>query len=174
MMCACTAAVLCSDFGSVSAQAPLDPAKVRAAYLYHFMRFIEWPTPAKPGINESYNICIPDNGAEFNALRAITTKTVNDRPVSIRHTDKTDSLKTCHILYLTGLKPVQAKALIDSISGLPILSVGNGDNFLDLGGMIAFESRIGQVTFSVNLTVANRAGLKISANMLDVADRVIK
>ena len=160
--------------GFTFAQEPLDPSKVRTAYLYHFMRFIDWPVQANPQADDPYIICIPAESSELVFLEEITKKTVNDNPISIMQVDNTASLQNCHILYLVDLKPNASKRYINDTNGLPVLSVGNGLNFLGLGGMISFNVSKGQVTFSVNLKAATEVNLKISANMLDVAEKVIK
>ena len=162
------------NVGFAFAQEPVNPSKVRTAYLYHFMQFIDWPTQVKPEGNGPYTICIPKISSEISFLEPITQKTVNDQPISIKHIDNIESLTACHILYLVDLKPHELKQYIENINGMPILSVGNSKSFLVDGCLIAFNLRKGQVTFSVNLKSANEVNLNISANMLDVAEKVIK
>ena len=156
------------------AQEPVNPSKVQTAYLYHFMRFIEWPDDARPGGDAAYTICAPKDSPEIGFLELITQKSVNDQPISVKQIDNTTPLSDCQILYLVDIKPLEQKKYIENLDGLPVLSVGNGKRFLGLGGIIAFNVRKGQVTFSVNLKAASEVDLKISANMLDVAERVIK
>ncbi len=160
--------------GSALAEEPVNPSKVRTAYLYHFMRFIDWPTAARPQGSDAYNICIPAISSESGFLDLITKKTVNDQPISIKHVDTMASLTNCHILYLMDSNPHEFKQYIEQINGHPVLSIGNGNSFLNAGGIIAFNVRKGQVTFSVNLKAASQLNFKISANMLDVAEKVIK
>lgn len=155
------------------AQDTVDPSKVRIAYLYHFLRFTEWPIKNRPSRDQSYSICIPKLTSSNEFLGLIRQKTVNGQPIEIRHVDANDSLASCQILYLAELSTDLQRRYIDLITDLSVLSVGSGNAFLDAGGIIAFNVRGGELTFSVNLTRANQADLKISANMLDVAERVI-
>ena len=165
---------MCTFDGIAFAQEPVNPAKVRTAYLYQFMRFIDWPEKDTSTGNDSNVICIPSRSNEFGYLDLITQKTVNDRAISIERIDDTTPLTLCQILYLVNLKPNEQKHYVKKAQNLPILTIGNSSKFLATGGIIAFNVGKGQVTFSVNLKVAGQASLKISANMLDVAEKVIK
>ena len=168
----CVAVFLSVNIGF--AQEPVNPSKVRTAYLYHFMRFIEWPNDAKPHGDNAYTICTPKLSSEIDSLELITQKSVNGQPIIVKQVDITESLEDCQILYLVNIKPLEQKQYIQKLEKLPVLSVGNSNKFLGTGGIITFNVQKGQVTFSVNLKAASEVGFKISANMLDVAEQVIK
>lgn len=153
-----------------------NPLAVQAVYLYHFMNFISWPNEASWPEQKPFVICTDTTGNTH--LDALTQKRIGIRPIisqfistSLEHTAKLDA---CQILLLNSSSHKAQAALLQAIRHKPILTVGTAEGFLQLNGMIQFSVKHGQVTFSVNLKSTSLAGLKISANMLDVAQEVIQ
>jgi hypothetical protein len=78
----------------------------------------------------------------------------------------------CHVLFLGTSERNGMSDLLDALTSTSVLTVGDMDDFLDLGGVIKFTRRDRNVRLEVNLTVAHRAKLRISAKLLAVADQV--
>ena len=55
---------------------------------------------------------------------------------------------------------------------VPILTLGETNGFCETGGVVQFVMRQRKVRFRINVTAAERAGLKISSRLLDLAEVV--
>lgn len=147
---------------------PLE-LKVKAAYLLNFGRYVRWPPEV---LHEKHTICIvgPD---PFGPL---LDKTVDGREVQ-GHTVQTRRLSahetivgTCHILFISPALPLETQAaVLREVSGQPILTVGDANEFLDMGGMVKFVHYQDTIRFSVNLVAVRRASLDMSSRVLSIA-----
>lgn len=146
--------------------------EVRAVYLYNFARYVEWPASAFPEQSTPIRICVQAPDAFFHALeRAVADETVNGRRLEAVRAAPGSGRRTCHLLYVAESGGRLAAAL-SAVSGHPVLTVGEGDRFFDLGGMIRFRRIDNRVRFDINLTALQRSGLQVTARLLGVANAV--
>jgi len=80
-----------------------------------------------------------------------------------------ESVKACHVLYVSGLDQRRAVELIDRLAGAPVLTASDCDNFAELGGVAHFFVDNGKMRFAVNLQSAQRARLSVSSKLLGLA-----
>ena len=146
---------------------------VKAAFLLNFTRFIEWPASAFADATTPFRICILGRDPFGHTLDEIVEgEAVNRHRLEVRRLTEIPAIQTCQIVFFGTAE----KELLPSVGGpgRGILTVGDGENFVRAGGMIAFVIDHQRVRFDINLTVAEGAGLKLSSKLLNVARSVHK
>jgi len=165
-----TACVVLIGFGPVFAQVAGDEQRLKAAFVLRFPQFVAWPAPALAG-RTTLDICVDPPGATASALREITAgESLNGKQLVVRAAPPARELASCHVLVLAGSRP--DRALLSRAAALPILTVGEGDSFLDLGGIIQLKMVDRRVRFDINLQAASRAGVTLSSQLLRLATNV--
>ena len=141
---------------------------VKAAFLYEFARFVEWPdVGATPG---PLSIGVLGDDPFGEALdRAVSAKKVGGRALAIRRFRQLEELTPCAILFVANSEVGRLDAILNKTAGWPTLIVGESDGFTGGGGMVRFFVDGNRVRFEVNLRAAETAGLRLSSRMLAVA-----
>jgi hypothetical protein len=148
--------------------------QVKAAYLYKFAGFVEWPEScfARPDSPLIIAVAGADPLAEQLEI-AIVGRNANGRPLQVRRLRVGDSLSGTHMLFLgAALDKTSALDLIAATRGQPVLTVTDADESSGLGAMISFVMVDERLRFEVILKHAMAAHLRISARMLQAALRV--
>jgi YfiR/HmsC-like len=149
--------------------------QVKAAYLYNFAKFVEWPardfaTPLAP-----IRLCVLNDQAFESELNQIVTgKTITGRPVNVVPVRNGEQSRSCHILFINSYQDRQVLPILEALRDTSVLTVGQSKSFVEEGGIINFVLQDNRVQFQVNHKAANRAGLHISSRLLSVAKRVIE
>lgn len=147
--------------------------EVKAAYLLNFARFVEWPQTAFATAESPLTICILGDDPFGPTLdRVLENETVDGHRLIVQRLRKSPAPKACQVLYLAPTESEPAKIL--RALDREVLTVGESDSFLNAGGMLAFVMEGHRVRFSVNLPAANRAEVKLSSKLLNVARTVLK
>ncbi len=144
--------------------------ELKAAFLYNFAKFVEWPADAGGGA-----ICLGIVGPDpFGPTleRLLAGKTVHERPLAIRRFASADAVEPCHLLFVSAAAASTYPAEIWTRTG--VLAVGESDAFLSAGGVIAFTMEGNKLRFTINAGAADRAQLKLSSQLLKLAVRVVK
>lgn len=140
------------------------------AFLYNFMKFAEWP---KDAVSGDLTLCVADGASLGKELNAISGRLVQNRSVRIKRIGLEDSPLECQLLYLPREeKPIRIREWLKNTENAPILMVSNMDEFLDMGGMIVLIADGSRLQFEVDLKKIKRAGLNLSAQMLQIAREV--
>lgn len=148
--------------------------QVKAAYLYKFPHYIEWPPAAFPAADSPYVIGVAGSEGVFRELSGIAAgRTINNRPVAIRRLQALDDLAGVHIVYVGGSKAQQAQWAGEA-GKRPILVVTDTEGTAPPGSMVNFVLAEARVRFEVFLGPAEAAGIRINSRMLSVASSVIK
>ncbi len=148
-----------------AAEQPLE-YDVKAAFLLNFTKFIEWPTSAFSSADAPFAICIFGHDPYGRAIDdLILGEHVGRHSIVVRRIAQPPAPRTCQIIFL------EAPSKIPSGLG-PVLTVGEGPQFLRDGGMIAFVLENRRVRFEINEAAAAAAGLKLSSKLLSVAKSV--
>ncbi|HKX28007.1 MAG TPA: YfiR family protein [Blastocatellia bacterium] len=147
--------------------------QVKAAFIYNFAKFIEWP----PGTFSSKEMpfILGVMGDEFISRtieQAIQGKTVNGRQLQIKRLELGQELKICQVLYISSYEQRHLVQILESLRGSSTLTIGEMDRFIQQGGIINLVTEENRVLFEVNLEVAEQAQLKISSKLLVLARTV--
>ncbi|HMM76939.1 MAG TPA: YfiR family protein [Gammaproteobacteria bacterium] len=171
----CLVLVLCTLFwtqGPVAAPATAyADSEVKAAFLYRFAGYVEWP----PAAMQAPRFVIAVLGADAVAAsleRALTTIRIKGRPGEVRRIDNIRDARQAHIVYIGAMHAEELDALLPQLANRPVLVVTDGERGLDAGGMLNFRTVDKRVRFEVAPETAEQAGLSISADLLAVAMQV--
>lgn len=146
--------------------------QVKAGYLFNFLRFTEWPSQALSA-GTPYRIGIAGDAAAFNIIADVLQgKTVNDREIEVVHLKAGDSVRGCHLIFVPRTIDLDALNLSDVAQRDAVLMVGESNNYAVRDGMIGFVQRGHNIRFQVNLSAAQRAGLKLSGRLASLAEIV--
>jgi len=156
---------------SAAAQSARAPEyEVKAAFLYNFAKFVEWPSRAFPGPTTPFQICVLNRDPFRDALSNIVQgKSSSGRPIVSRAVQSPADARSCQVLFISQSDPEILKQAVERLRDLPVLTVGESDDFLRLGGMINFVLEQDRVRFEINLEAAERHHLKLSSKLLAVA-----
>lgn len=151
----------------------LTESEVKAAYLFNFAKYVEWPITAFAGSNASIIIGIVGPDRITDDLRtAITGKQVAGRGFELRRAEGDADQAACHILYFPPAARARLPEVAARLRDKPVLTVGESESFVQQGGVIGFVKRGDNVRLQINLAGANTAGLKVSSKLLALADQV--
>jgi hypothetical protein len=158
-------------FLSAAAAAPgaawtRDEQAVKAAFLYNFARFTEWPA-ATLGHGAPLSICVVNDSGTLDPLRQIVARRpIDGREVRVLWMPYDGELKSCQVLYVEGNDGRRSADILERLKSSPVLTVGDTESFATTGGMARLYLEGGRIRFAVNMNVAHRAGLYISSKLL--------
>jgi hypothetical protein len=143
--------------------------QVKAAFLYNFARFVEWP-PDTPSGDASFTIGVLGTDPTSLALEeTVQGKSVGGRTIQVRAVKSHEEAAQCHMLFVGSETPERLARLLKALRGTAVLTVGDSDTFAREGGIVNFVMQDHHVRFAVNTDAAERAGLKISSKLLQLA-----
>lgn len=161
--------LLCMLNTGVKAQASSE-YQVKAAFLYNFAKFVDWPAEAFAGSNGMLVIgVIGDDPFGGSLDQAINGKTINGRPLVVRRLRWGQDLRSCHIIFISSSERQRLKQIIESLRGVSVLTVGDMGQFNQQGGIINFILEANKVRFEINSRGADQARLKVSSKLLSLA-----
>ncbi len=156
--------------GSLTAdEKSLSEYTIKAAFLYNFSRFTQWPEFTTP--NGHFNLCIIGNNPFGDVLQHIEGKEVHGRILKISQSRNEDMSK-CHIAFFSKQTSSRIVGLIHKASKLPVLTVSDIEGFADKGGVIELQIVNNKVRFYINIDAADKAGITISSNLLKLAGKI--
>ena len=148
--------------------------QVKAAFLYNFAKFINWPDEVFSNEKAALVFGILGEDPFGDTLaQMIKGKTVNGRPLEIKRFKRLEDVGGCHILFISSSERKRLSLIRQALNGASVLTVGDWEQFALEGGMISFTLEDNKVRFQVNPDFAERAGLKISSKLLTLA-KIVK
>ncbi len=152
--------------------AEFDEYAVKAAYLYNFAKFVEWPPETFATDDAPLRICVAGDNPFGDALASLSGKKVASHPVEVRVIPATANFNPCHIVFISRSEQGRFKALLTKLHHLPILTVSDIGDFAKADGIIGLIEADQRIRFNINLPVARQAGLKLSSQLLKLANIV--
>lgn len=168
-------AALCAALAVVSLGAPLAQAEseydVKAAYLFKFTKFVEWPSSAFPGPQAPFVIGIVGRDPFGGLDQILKGKRTGDRDFEVRSVGANDAaaLRNCQMIFVTSAEEHRLADILNSVQGRPVLVVGESEGFANAGGMLGFNLQQSRLGVEVNSGAARQARLKISSQLLNIA-----
>jgi hypothetical protein len=145
--------------------------QVKAAFLYNFTRFVEWPAGRFADDASPIVIGVLGQNPFGDELeKAIAGRTVNGRSIMAKSVTAAEEISGVHILFVPAGAENRVPAAVWQNTG--ILTVGETEAFAAPGGTITFVREGDKVRFAINLGSAERSGLKLSAQLLKLATAV--
>lgn len=148
-------------------RADVSAAEIKAAFVFNFAKFVEWPERAFPDPHSPIQLCVAGDGLDGHLSR-LDGKEAQGRPLRVRALDQYEPTAGCHILVLAN-GPGERAQRLQSLGHSAVLTIADSGDFPREGGMIGLFVIANRVQFSVNLGAAQGAGLKLSSRMLQLA-----
>ena len=158
--------------GQMNAQAPVaDEYQVKAAFLFNFAKFVEWPNDTFKSAEEPIAICILGQNPFGGALeQVVRDKTVGTRPFQVRTVSNPQQASKCQIVFMSASERKHARSLLEELKGHSILTVGEMEDFTANGGVINFKLKEARVRIEIDTGAADQAKLHISSKLLSLAE----
>jgi uncharacterized protein DUF4154 len=167
-------ALLCVPNPHTEAAAPTE-YEVKAAYLYNFGRFVQWPAKATALRGDSFSICVLGEDPFGPILNAtIAGETIDGKNVVAKQISAPQQAANCRILFISSSEDRRLKEILAELDKASVLTVGDMPQFARRGGMVQFVLDGNKVRFEVNLPSAERAGLTLSSQLLKLAVSIRK
>ena len=152
----------------------VDEYQVKAAFLYNFAKFVEWPPEAFRSDKEPLRICIlganPFGSSLSDVLRG---KTVLGRPIALADLTEPTQAADCQIVFVSESDRKRVRLILKTLPRTGVLTVSESDGFAARGGMVNITRQSGHLGFEINADVASDARLRISSRVLQLA-RIVK
>ena len=146
-----------------------DEAHVKAAFLYKFTGYVDWPDSAFDPPGASFVIGVQGSPALLGELsQLIAGRKIHERPVQVRSIAAGDSLDGLQVLFVGRSESFRGEA------SSPVLIVTEADGSMPRGSMINFLVIDRHVRFVIALPTVEQAGLRMSSRLLSVAQKVIQ
>lgn len=149
--------------------------QVKAAYLDNFGRFVGWPASVKAAGENSFEICVLGRDPFGQVLDGtLAGEVIDGKETVARRISKPQDALSCRILFVSSSEAGQLKEILAALGTRGVLTVSDMPQFTRNGGMVQFVLDGNRVRFEVNLTIAERAGLTLSSQLLRLATNVRK
>lgn len=145
---------------------------LKAACVFNFCQFITWPADAFDAPSSPIVIGVYGNDAFGGVLEAMVRgEIVRGRPIQVQRCRRAEESLNCHMLFVSSTE-ARSGALLRQIQNRGIVSVGENDDFISSGGMIALAAVQNRVRLRINLPAVRAGGVSVSSKLLRLADIV--
>ncbi len=150
----------------------IDEYRVKAAFVYNFAKFVEWPLEAFTDPSDSLSICVLGDRPFAQRLRLLVKdQSIGPRSLAVREVTSV-TVSHCQILFISDSEWKRARSSLKQLADAPVLTVGESDKFVESGGVINFKLKDDRIRIEIATVAAVRAKLRISAKLLSLADTV--
>ncbi|MGA3236142.1 MAG: YfiR family protein [Bryobacteraceae bacterium] len=157
------------SLATASAEQPLDEYQVKAAFLYNFAKFVQWPSDAFQSASEPIAICVLGQDPFGRSLEdTVAGRAIEGRSLIVRHISTVKQVAGCHVLFIGSADHKRSPPMLADIKP-GILTVGESDASGADGVVINFKLDEGKVRFDINVDAAEREKLQISSRLLSLA-----
>jgi hypothetical protein len=150
-------------------EAAMPEDEIKAAFLFNFARFIEWPSrqngPDSPLI---LGVIGRDEFAD-TLERTVQNKSVRGRTLAVKRLSSARDARGCHMVFVGFTDRGRILQVIDAVGPSAVLTVGDAEAFTQKGGMVRFFPEGSRMRFEINVDAAARAGIRISSRLLQLA-----
>ena len=144
--------------------------EIKAAFLFNFTRFIEWPSFSFADAASPIVIGVIGTDPFGGALASIVQgRRVNGRPIVARYVTRDEEARATHLLFVGLTKEEDIARLMRALSGYPVTTVGESPAFAAQGGTITFVLQGDKVRFEINAAAAAQTHVRISAQLEKLA-----
>jgi hypothetical protein len=146
--------------------------ELKAAIIYKIGKFVRWPDPPDQG-HGTLKVCVVGRDEFGGSIDDLAGQRIHDQVIEVQRfaAYAPDTLQ-CQIAFISRSEEANASALVAYIGRAPVLTISDIDGFAALGGIVGFVTHDSKVTFQINPVAGRRAGLEISAQLLQLATLV--
>lgn len=139
--------------------------QIKGAMMINFIKFVQWPEPFDTDIT----IGIVGKNNFGSTLDQIEGRAIGGKQISIRRINSTSRIDDCQVLFISASELNRFYQILREVAGTPVLTIGEHEDFLRLGGIIRFYNEKDHIRFEINQSAAQKSNLKLSAKLLEVA-----
>jgi hypothetical protein len=151
----------------------IDEYQLKAAFLYNFAKFVEWPALTFKTDKDPMRICVLGQNPFGGALgEAVAGKTVSGRSFAVADISNASQAADCQMLFVSSSERQHLPSIFGALRTMGILTVGETEGFAAQGGVVNFRLEGGRVRLEINIEAAERAKLRISSKVLSLAQIV--
>jgi hypothetical protein len=156
----------------VHAQASaFDEYQVKAAFLFNFAKFVEWPPDAFSSPDQPIGICVLGQNPFGSVLEdTVRGKVVGRRTFVVLQIPDGQHVSECHIVFICASAGKRSVSLLEELRNKGVLTVSETDGVQAMGGVIGLNLKDGRVRIEIDLAAAERAKLRISSKLLSLAE----
>jgi hypothetical protein len=147
--------------------------QVKAAFLFNFAQFVDWPAGAFENAHAPLVIGVIGEDPFGSYLDDIVRgEKIGSHSLEVKRFARVSDVKTCHILFVSKSESRQMDQIVGSLKNKNVLTVSDVDNFASRGGVIEFFTANNKIRFRINVSAARNASLTVSSKLLRVAEVV--
>jgi hypothetical protein len=162
---------LLAGVGMQACRAELSELQVKSAYVFNFIKFVEWPTGAiKKG--DRLRLCVIGNDKLHTSLSALDGRKIGEHELQIERIEDNPAWNACNVLFIGESEQRRLVPMIKSLGAAPVLTISDIPGFAERGGGIGLLNRNDKMLFEVNLASTRKAGLRLSSQMLNLATNI--
>jgi hypothetical protein len=157
-------------FAAAAVSDDLPEYRLKAAFLYNFALFTEWPAE----IGATLNLCVYGRdpfGEEINALQG---KPVGNRRMEVHRVTRVEQLTVCQVVFIADASSDGISRVLSTLRGATVLTVADAPGAAKQGVALNMDVVEDKITFEANLTAARAANIKLSSKLLSLATAVLQ
>lgn len=168
--CLCALSVVATaSQGILHAQAA-DPRQVKAEFVVSFLSFVDWPAAKTTASSGQLVVAVLGDPEFANLVRqAASRRQMAGRPVSVMTVQRPEAAREAHVAFIASSEAKRLPAILRTLATAPVLTVGDTDGFAQEGVAINLYTFDKRIRIEVNTTAAERAGVRLSSNLLRLA-----
>jgi hypothetical protein len=150
-----------------------DEYQVKAAFIYNFAKFVEWPTDSLGPKEAPLTVCLAGRDPFGAAWAGIEGRQVQGRALQVRRGVIPGETAGCHVLFVADSEERRVPAILAAVGSQPVLTISDAESFAESGGAVQMVVADGRLQFDASLTALQRSRLKASSQVLKLARTVI-
>lgn len=145
---------------------------VKAAFLFNFAKFIDWPVESIS--NDTLHVCIKGKDPFGDAIQILGKEKANNRQLVVHYDKDKRDITQCHVLFFSKSEEKTYPKILKSIADQPILTVSEIPGFVDQGGMVGFTTVDGRIKLEMHYPATVKSGLDADPTLFEIAVRVVR
>jgi hypothetical protein len=148
----------------------LPEYRLKAAFLYNFALFTEWPAE----VGSTLNLCVYGKDPFGDELDGLQGKAVGDRRLAARRVTSIEALSACQVVFIAGPSGDGISRVLSALRGATVLIIADVPGAAKQGVALNMSVVNSKITFEANLTAARAANVKLSSKLLSLATEVLQ
>lgn len=165
--------ILASSWNLPAQTAASKEYQVKAAFIFNFAQFVDWPPAAFT--NADAPLCIGILGDDpFGQVldSTVNGEKVEGHPLVVRRFKRVEDIQDCQVLFISRSEIKRMQKILDGLKGRSVLTIGEVDGFCKGGGIIRFVTEQNKIRFRINPETAKNVNLTVSSKLLRLAQIV--
>lgn len=142
---------------------------IKAAFLYNFAKFVEWPASAFSDETAPFNLCVVGTEPFISVRETLVGKTIKGRRVDVRRVGNAAAAGQCQMLFVSAEPEIPVTEVLPIDLRARALTIGESSDFIDRGGVINLKTVDNKVRFEIDRGAGERFGFKFSSQLLKLA-----